>query len=246
MLIYEKNDIEINELVTPRGHHHSNPLGDFFGLVSYVLDSETRNKLFRKYFQNSNLSKIDDKKIDDYFYFLEYSSQKPSGMRNFIKYDVVSGFAYYIAKKYFKLKSGGFGLEYVKSDDNDGDKTFFFFDTAFKIFIGKVSIEKIRNQFIKGNVYKVGTAAAERKLIGMGYGLKMYLTILEYCDFLISDSILFTGSFRIWSEILPKYVNVWWVNEEKKKVKKITLQKPFAQETDDVDFFVASIYHKKV
>lgn len=249
MLITEKKEIEVNELVTTRGHHETNPMGDFFSEVSSTLSEKELRKVFRNYYTKKvpqNLSNISDEKIDDFFYFLRYGNSQPSGMRSFLKYDIVTGLAYYIAKKYFKIKSGGFGIEYVKVDDNDGDKTFFFFDTAFKIFIGKISIEKKNEKSIKGNLYKVSTAAAEKKLIGLGYGLKMYFTILEYCDYLMSDSILFSGSFRIWSQILPKYVNVWWVSETDNKIKKITPEKPLSEKTEDIDFFVASMYHKKI
>jgi hypothetical protein len=249
MLISEKRDIQINELVTTRGHHDTNPMGDFFSEVSSNLTPKELRKVFRKYYTKKvpqNISPISDEKIDNFFYFLQYGHSKPSGLRNFLTYDIVTGLAYYIAKKYFKIKSGGFGIEYVKVDDNDGDKTFYFFDTAFKIFIGKISIEKKKEKSIKGNLYKVSTAAAEKKLIGMGYGLKMYFTILEYCDYLMSDSILFSGSFRIWSQILPKYVNVWWVSETDNKIVKITPESPLDEKTEDIDFFVASMYHKKV
>lgn len=248
MLISEKKDIELKELITSRGHFRADPINDFFSYISDSLEQKDFIRLFRKYYSKNQVgdtTKIGDDKILEFFKFLDNGYEKPVGMRNYLTYDSVSGLAYFIAKKYFNLRTSGFGLEYLKRD-NAREKVFFFFDSAFKIFVGKIAIEPMNQKKIKGKVYKVSSAAAERKLIGLGYGAKMYLTILEYCDYLSSDTILFSGSFKIWSKVLPKYVNVWIVDEEKNQISRLLPNEPITKDLKDIDFFVASMYHKRI
>ena len=252
MLIYEKNDIEINELHRSRGHYNTEPLKDFFSLVVKEVEIKEFTKLVTKYYVGKlgfDDSKISDEKIIQFYTYLDNIGTN-SGLRNFLKYDALTGFAYYVANKVFKLKPSGFGLSYFINKNGD-TKEFYFFDTAFQIFVGRIEIRKEKLSNIKGNVFDVQTSAAERKLIGMGYGTKMYLTLLENCDYLMSSSVLFSGSYRIWSQILPKYVNVWYKDadsniKKSKDFKKIDSETPLNIKSDKIDFFVASMYHKKI
>ena len=118
---------------------------------------------------------------------------------------------------------------------------FFFFDNLSKDLIGCVSI----NKNFKGKwLDKINSSGIKKNLIGQGYGFKMYLTIISICEYLRSDEILYKGSFNLWANVLPKYVNVWY--KMNKKYHKVKENKPFDKSPADVDYFVASIFHKKI
>ena len=217
--------------------------------MSEKLKFKEFSKLAKKYYIDKlgyQPTKITDYKLLDlYNYFGLRQQTKP---RELTRYDSLTGFAYYLAKKIFNLKSAGLGLSYF-INKNGSEKEFYFFDPMFQIFVGKISTDEAN---MKGNSLTVQTSAAERKLIGMGYGLKMYLSILENCDYLMSSSVLFTGSFRIWSKVLPKYSNVWYkdsssdTGKSKNDFVKINPEEEFKKSGGDIDYFVASIYHKKI
>lgn len=243
MLIYEKNDIEINELHRSRGYYQSFPMDEFFSMIHDKIKYKDFLKLAKKYYFGK--LGMDPEKYEDhvfaelYNYLDAYESFKP---KELVKYDVLTGFAYYLANKLFNLKSSGLGLKYLVTKGIS--KEFYFFDPMFQIFVGKISTSKAN---MKGNSLSVDTSAAERKLIGMGYGIKMYLSILENCDYLMSSSVLFTGSFRIWSKVLPKYCNVWYKSSsDYEGFIKISPNEEFKKTGKDIDYFVASIYHKKI
>jgi hypothetical protein len=249
MLIYEKNDIQINELHRGRGYFESRPLEEFLSLIHNKIKFKEFSKLAKKYYFDKlgmSPSKVPDSKFIDLYNFFggENNVYRP---KELTKYDSLTGFAYYLGNKLFKLNSGGMGLNYFVTKGSDKD--FYFFDPIFEIFVGKISTYKAN---IKGNSLSVQTSAAERKLIGMGYGLKMYLSILENCDYLMSSSVLFTGSFRIWAKVLPKYCKVWYKDSSmdtgKSKIDFVLIspEEDFKKTGKDIDYFVASIYHKKI
>lgn len=253
MLIYEKNDIELSELHRGRGYYTSDPMTELFQMIILDADEKKLNSLILKYYINKigiSTEKMDSTLIQKIKSYLEGRIGN-FGLRTYLRYDILTGLAYYLADKLFKLKPSGFGLSYFI--DKEGDtRNFYFFDSAFKIFVGKIDVSKSHQKKLKGTIFDIGTSAAERKLIGMGYGLKMYMSILENCDYLTSSSVLYTGSFRIWSKVLPKYVNVWWKSSDSDsgKVKldyvKIEPNEDFKISGNKIDFFVASMYHKKL
>lgn len=254
MLIYEKNDIEIKELHRGRGHYRSNPLEKFYTQILSDMKFKDFSKYFYKYYGEKvgmDLTNFPKEKIKLFFDYLQYATQETSlGINKLIKYDLLNGFAYFLGDKLYKLKSGGFGLSYFIYNEGSS-KMFYFFDTVMKLFIGHMEILKTKLNGVKGNVFDVQNSAAERKLIGLGYGIKMYMTLLENCDYLISSGVLFSGSYRIWSQTLPKYSNVWWKDSSvdtgtKSDYNLIDPNKTFDVKARKIDYFVASIYHNKI
>ena len=230
------------------GRYNADPLGDFFTeLNQRSLKKKDCVSAFKKYYSKIGeyIDNISDGQILDYFQEISENPTKGGALysKNFYKKDILAGFAYFIAKKFIGLNEGEGGIEYILS--GKGDRAYFFFDPDFKIFVGGISVTK--NDDIKGESYEVGTAAVEKELIGGRYGLKMYLTIISNVDYLSSSIILYTGSFRMWSKSLPKYVNVWAVNEHNypsRNYKKLT-----GEETSipkNTSYFLASRHHNEI
>ena len=96
----------------------------------------------------------------------------------------------------------------------------------------------------KGKCYSVSISAVERELIGGGYGLKMYLTIINDVDYLISSTVLYAGSLRMWKDVLPKYVNVWVEFDYKSDPELVIPGKRY--KLDNVQDFIASSNHNKL
>ena len=71
----------------------------------------------------------------------------------------------------------------------------------------------------------------------------MYLTVIDDVDYLQSDTLLFTGSLRMWRDVLPKYVNVWAVVKDEILTKYIKQTPGKRIKTDRVNYFVASSHH---
>ena len=241
----------MNELYRGRGYFKTDPLKALF---SYFLDDMKLSKFekyFRKYyFEKLGLdqSKFDDSKIKLFFSYLK-NPYDTKALRGLTEYDKLNGFGYYLATKLEDFKLGNFGLSYFIFKDGL-EKNFYFFDPDFKIFIGHISATKGVVKNVSGNKLTVVNAAAERKLIGLGYGIKMYLTILENCDYLVSSGILYEGSFRIWAKVLPKYSYVWWKSNDSDtgdNDQDFTRLKPSDNvKPNDIEFFIASIYHKEL
>ena len=222
------------------GKFRNQPLHDIFSYFDGKLTENQQVTSFRKYFKKyiGLENRYTKSNICDFFDF-------PHANNNFSKEytsrDALSGFTYYIAKQYFKLKQG-VELEFIVEKNGDL-KTYHFFDPQLKILVGKISIKK--NSSFRGKTYKVVVSATDEDLIGKGYGTKMYLTIIQKVDYLLSDQTLFTGAYRMWKHILPKYVNVWGFelksnnyNELEKKYVQINPQKK--QSVKNFDYFFAS------
>lgn len=222
------------------GRFHLQPLYDVFSYFNSKLSENQQVDVFRKYFKKfvgmevryskSDISSFFDFPHPNYLFSKEYTSK-----------DSLSGFAYYIADKYFKLKKG-VGLEYIIEKDGN-ERIYYFFDPQLKILVGEITT--IENNSLPGKTYKVGSSAADEDLIGKGYGTQMYLSVIDNVDYLLSDTTLFTGAYRMWKHILPKYVNVWgfelkpgkYDNIEKKYVK---IDPEKKQSVRDFDYFFAS------
>ena len=248
-LISERQYNLIQEIERQRGHFKLDPIDTFYELLNDRLTKKEKVKYFTKFFENKK-GKFFDKE-DDYFtsdvidfYDNPFSNDLNFDVRN---RDSISGLAYYIAKHRFGLKKG-VDLDYMNYDEDD-DKMFFFFDPNLKIFVGRITIFPEFEYF--KNTYKVGISAADEELIGSGYGTRMYLTILKNVDYLLSDETLFSGSYRMWKHVLPKYVNVWGVEYHRKNNGKIVTKFTKIDPAKKVsvrkfDRFIGSMVHKKI
>jgi hypothetical protein len=117
--------------------------------------------------------------------------------------------------------------------------TYWFFDPEIKDFIGRISVGY--NENYPSPSYQVAVSSVDPVFIGRGYGNKMYLTVLNDCEYLISDAVLFKDSLNIWTNVLPKYVNVWarW-GDEFRPIKKNFIN------PENVKYYVASKKHNDI
>lgn len=240
-IISEKQYKILTEISKSKGHYTTEPVYNALDYFNRVLKIKEKTSSFKKYFKDKlgfdlNTEKISfSYNVSEYFDYLESSDWS----KKFKTKDVVSGFVYFLAERYIKLKESN-GIEYFKIVLDD-ETLFYFFDPAFKIFIGKIALTKDYN--FPGKSFHVSVSATDSELIGKGYGSKMYLIVIENVDYLVSDTILFSGAYRMWKHVLPKYVNVWGVREdnENKKVFEIISSSPKLQ-VRKYDYFVASVH----
>lgn len=243
----------VTEIGRESGHFEIEPLENFFDYLSETLSKKKKTKYFWDFFHGVMGKGIE---YDDYFssdvvdYFAD--PKRNEWNEEFKSKEARSAFAYYIAKHHFGLEKGA-ELDYIKRKE-PGTMVFYFFDPSFKIFVGRIYLSKEHDYF--KNTYKVGLSAADEELIGAGYGIRMYLTILQNVDYLLSDDTLYSGSYRIWKHSLPKYANVWGVQahhdynnnyHEYHLFKNFTKIDPTKKTSvRKFDRFIASLKHKTV
>lgn len=240
-LISERQYKTILEIERQSGHYEWSPLDSFYDFMDDELPTKMKTKLFKKYFDKifkTEIEKDEFYQMDVLGFFNE--PRRSEWEKKFSSKDSLAGFAYFVAKNYFGLEEG-VGIDYYVREGFYGDdsKTFYFFDPKLKIFVGYISIFPIEN-FPK-KTYKVRLSAVDEELIGTGYGIRMYQNILTKVDYLMSDNNLYSGSYRIWKHVLPKYANVWGIYEENglPKIKKLIPGKK--TRTEMFDNFIASI-----
>lgn len=228
----------LTEISRTSGHYHSQPI---YELIDYFDNSLTRKqkiKIFKEFTSKvfGDVEKLPKSNILN-FYSYPYTSNAELP-EQFLKKDFLSGFAFYVAKNYFNLKSG-VQLDYIEEND-EGLITYYFFDSGLKIFIGKIATKP--NDEFSGVSLRVSLSTADDELIGTGYGTKMYLSIIDDIDYLSSDYTLFTGAYRIWKHTLPKYVNVWGVTEKEMGAEFKKIEPSDKKEVRKYDYFVASTH----
>ena len=213
-IISERQYNLIKEVTTPEGKYEAEPLNDFFNLFDYAnpkFSEKKVSKMVRKYLETNvgvDTSKISDEKIYEYFSNLKSSwSKKIKGLpKIFYNIGVMSGLSYFLAKNFLKLKKTPYSLVYFLEELNS-TINYWFFDPEIKDFIGRISVTN--NDNYPEPTYQIAISSVDPVFIGRGYGTKMYLTILDDCEYLISDTLLYKDSLNIWVNVLPKYANVW-------------------------------------
>lgn len=193
------------------GHYDADPIYDLFEFYKNTLSKKQRIDSFKDFYKKIFGKKTELKNDEILNYFLSQEDVEPAEIA---KKGFVSSFAYYIAKNYFDLKQG-IEIQYLVNEDKifTKSKDYYFFDPQLKIFVGKIYTSKI--DLKDKTFYKVQISATDEELIGTGYGTKMYLTLIDKLDYLASDTTLFSGAYRMWKHVLPKYVNVWGVYENR-------------------------------
>lgn len=244
-LITENQYNNLNEISRSRGRYDANPLEDFFYEIESFKGFKKKDfiSVFKKFFTKigQEIDNLEDSQILLYFEELPRYTRGGSVLKGFFyKKEVLASFAYYIVKKHFNLIEGAGGIEYLVFESNS--RAYFFFDPNFKIFVGGVGLDPEKR--FKGKCYSVSISAVERELIGGGYGLKMYLTIINDVDYLISSTVLYAGSLRMWKDVLPKYVNVWVEFDYKSDPELVIPGKRY--KLDNVQDFIASSNHNKL
>jgi hypothetical protein len=211
-IISERQYSLLKELQIPSGKYEADPLTDFFLMfrpTNPKFSEKKMSKLVRNYLENKvglDTSKMSDEKIYNYFSKIAYTEKIKGIPKDFYNIGVISGLSYFLAKNFFKLKKTPYGLVY-HLENSTSTITYWFFDPEIKDFIGKISVTD--NENYPSPSYQVGVSSVDPVFIGRGYGTKMYLTILDDCEYLISDTLLYKDSLNIWTNILPKYANVW-------------------------------------
>jgi hypothetical protein len=244
-VITERQYNIIKEIGRELGHFDFEPLESFFEYMDDQLPKKQKVKLFKEFFREKMGLGVeeDDFLIGDIIDYFDNPLRSEWG-DIFKTKDARSGFAHFVAKKYFGLEEK-FGLSYIinKLSDNN-TRIYYFFDPKFKIFVGRFVIEKSQQK----KIYNVQLSTADEELVGTGYGTKMYLIIIDDVDYLASDTILYSGSYRIWKHVLPKYVNVWGVIDNDYGLAKtiIRMDEKGKKSVKRFDYFLASSKHNKV
>lgn len=238
--IITERQLEVIEIGTARGRYDTSPELILWRLFNNEMKKKHKIEAFKNFFSKNlgkEYKKIGDKSILHFFDYLQQRFIWDGDIKT--NPDTESGFAYYIAKNYFGIKEGH-SLSFLKIKDYRSHD-YFFFDRGLKIFVGCIKVSDYDK--LPRNSYKVDYSAVVKPLIGTGYGTKMYLSVLSDVDYLRSDDYLFTGSLRIWRDVLPKYVNVWTVYEFNDSIfTKVVRQTPGKRvKAKDADFFVASM-----
>jgi hypothetical protein len=179
--------------------------------LEYITTKVGISKLLettKKYLVNVlgiDIKKIRDEDINNYLN--QFYDVLPKIFRN---KDVISNLNYYLAKKYLNIKSTSNGLEYVIKNASHSD-SYFFFDTELEELIGFFAVkpisEKYQYQFPR-KTYQVALTMVSKEIKGYGYGKRIYLSMLDMMDCLVSDDTLFNESLNIWFNVLPKEVPV--------------------------------------
>lgn len=227
----------LTEIERTPGHHTSEPIYNLLEHYNQTLNEEQKFESFKDFFEK----KVGyNKKIKkgDVISFLESPWSEYNWPKEWTKKENLASFLYFLAKKYSKLKQG-IELEYmITKDPYTSIKEYYFFDPLLKICIGKINIKKLKE--FPGKSYKVALSGVEEELIGTGYGTKMYLTVINNVDYLASDMTLFSGAYRMWKHVLPKYVNVWGVYSKNgiSRFEKLSPEKKVSARK--FDFFIAS------
>lgn len=201
----------LKEMHVFSGKFNPNPISSFFYLLNNdkKFDEKKIIKYIRKYFQN--VVGIDTLKYSDDS-ILYYLNDLTVGIKGkhipspFYRSGVVSGLSYHLAKNFFKLKESKYGLSYIVSNEF-GNDSYYFFDSEIKDFIGRIVVEPFTG--LGNNAYSVVMSATDPAFLGKGYGSKMYLILIDKFEYLRSDTSLYRESLNIWSNFLPKHVNVW-------------------------------------
>lgn len=238
-IITESQLKTLQEVGIGKGTFNISPVKYFWTFINGFSERKRVNA-FRNYYTKVVGANVDDLSDDNILEFYdELDELGTSALPKKLKSKkILSGFAFYLATKFTKLKNGR-GLVYFI--DESESRNYYFFDPSSKLFVGRIGTD--RSDIISGDSYKVKVTAADKSLIGMGYGTKMYLTILDDVDYLISDATLYPASLRVWTSALPKYSNVWIMNNDSEFI-------PFNSgddyEPEKVKYFIASIRNSEI
>jgi hypothetical protein len=243
-LITETQQKKLEELTTAGSWGKTDVDEKIFHAVYDKLGTRIA-KLIREFLTDvmgKDVSNISDIDLIDYF---ETRGLWSKGFPKYFKSpDTISGLNYYLAQKVFKLKKGNHELDYF-TIKMYGEIQYYFFDSELELSIGYMSIRPFDPSYLHyvyallpSKTFKVSLSMIDDKLIGMGYGKKMYLTVIDTVKCLVSDELLYKGSLNMWVNVIPKYVSYSGYITADKKVIKLPTNKRLRY--DDIDCFFAS------
>jgi len=203
------------------------PSKESFESTLVIIIDEIGNKKFKQEVKNylkGNIGEIPKKEYRDYS-FKEYSKHLRYGYGydedkfpiELMNKDVLSHMAYFMAKKFLKIKKLG-SLECYIRKTNFG-KEYLFFDPEIQMSVGSIYLAKFDdhgfNSMVKfpSNSWSVAMSNVDKEIKGSGTGKAMYLSVLDDVDVLFSDTTLYFDSLNIWVNVLPKLTNVYALSE---------------------------------
>lgn len=253
VIISESQQKSLEELTTSGTWGKTDVDSKIFTQVISKIGKSKSIELIRDFFNNvlgKDISKIGD---DDLFSYIDYGST--DGLPRYFKNaDVISGLGYFLSKKAYRFKTGKHGLDFFKIISSFNTTYYYFFDSELELTIGYMATTKFNRGF-RHRIYsifpkgteKVSLSMIDDKLIGLGYGKNMYLTVLDDVECLMSDDLLYKGSLNIWANVMPKYAKyAGYISSDKKIIKLPTTDKINYK---DIDYFFASqkvnLFNKK-
>jgi hypothetical protein len=216
------------ELTIASGGMDFNPIYNTISRLIADLSESVVGQNGREYL--SSVAGLSDEEIDkligdkNNIYKLEKKS----------KSDLICGLIYYVFKKNYILKPFG-NLSYCNNNDSDWTRN--YFDEELESFIGFMSLNKIKFKGYDG--IKVSGIQVVDTAKSRGYGKMMYLSLFDEFTVVKSDEFLFSESANIWVNVLPRYVNVWIIDESGRKYKKIKLKGELPI-YEQYDYFIGS------
>jgi len=199
-----------------------------------TLDDTTFRNDVRTYLTDvASLSDDEIKKFIKKDYNLEKIEKRYNPSK---KTDLISGMIYYIFNKHFPKKELQ-GISYTQFDESAKFKNRFYFDEELETFIGFLNFGE--GTFENRSCAKVSGIEVIHTAKSLGYGKFMYLSLFNDYSVIKSDDHLFEESLNMWVNVLPKYSNVWLVDEARNKYKKINIKGELPI-YENYDFFVAS------
>jgi len=229
----------IKEIHLNPGKYSSYPQGTIFESFidnpKYSMDKLI--KLTKDYFKKvasvdiSNMSNVD---IMNYLKSLTSKPMNHQRRNKLYTIGVISGLSYYLSSKLKGLTKSNYGIEYFE-EHFDTFYTFWFFDPEVEDFIGRIVFETNEDY---PNAIQIVLSEIDNSIIGKGYGTKLYLTMLDNYDYMLSDKILYKDSLNIWVNSLPRYRNVWAKIKNSTEYVKIT--KNNLVDPSNVSYFICS------
>ena len=203
---------------------------DIFTIIKERVNKNNIKNAVKDYIKNELGYKLTKFKGSDAKKYIELFPDNIEGDYNDIPSelktkDVLSNLAYYLAKKFLKLRKLG-GLDcFIEITYNA--KQYFFFDSELEQSIGSISVRKVSDFFgevkFPKNSWAVATSGIDREAKGTGLGKQMYLAVLDDVEVLFSDTFLYLESLNIWVNVLPNYVYVGAVfNDVHKKPRRLS------------------------
>lgn len=160
-------------------------------------------KALKEYFKNVLGKELSKNKIEDLASRIHRYDELPE-LKN---EDIRSNLAYFLAKKFLKIKKAG-NLEYVKLSAGFSDYLLVFFDPELEISVGHITLSY--GYPIFGETPRViDFSSVDEPFIGKGFGKEMYFALLDMFKIVGSDKSLYGESLNIWVNVLPKVANVF-------------------------------------
>lgn len=244
MRYFEKTKREVlKEMWISKGSMEGNVVNDFFSNITDYKETPKLISLIKKYFKEvvgTSLKGYDKTELQDYVKSLSTSYMEIKNLPKIVENkDVVSNLAYYLASKILKMKQG-IGCSYVIYKEN-GFIKYYFFDTDLEELFGYISLienkfDEVKQYCGSKKIHQVSTTMSDKELQGTGLGKNMYLTLINEFGCLASDTSLYHSALNIWVNTLPKYSDVYYVDNNEMGSNSVKSISKLPKKWDDIEF----------